>query len=593
MLPLGFSGSAVTFGGKSLYFGTPSGALAVAMENGSTWTTQPIDDGRSFAPPTGLPYLMTPGFLATSTAVSKTGIVLAGDATYSDVSATTERHTTRESALWYSSDATHWTRFDPRTLLGGIGESVTISDVVVDKSGFMAVGSVAAATNLDKPQIFVLRSGDGQTWTLASKIASTWSADSDSVMQFKGGLLLSGWEYACTVDAGTHSSFSVGAQLRMWQSADDGSTWTAVSLAGAEPVIHVPTPAPADASTCPKASDLQTIETRYTSTGRIVGVYDDHLVVDSKDEVTTAVTADLTTWKTATLPDRQPAGGRTTSLTRMITAGPDGWIYRSFEQLRDAQDQVAKVGYQVRWWRSTDAGTTWTAGTPGKPMIAGGAFYTLAPQADGSIQLVTAPTSASGIAAQTAVQLSVAGPAVDWTHCVAAPKADCTFATVVTAAPGTKDLRGIDLAAATFTGASLPGVDLTGARLYSATLGGDFTGANLSNVNLSGASLTGTFDGANFSGTELSSATLAGSMTGANFAGAFMAEAAIGARLNNATFKGARLDGAIFSGADLTGGDFTGVTAAGVVFDKATVTCPDGKPSNPAGKGLAACRIKP
>jgi hypothetical protein len=29
------------------------------------------------------------------------------------------------------------------------------------------------------------------------------------------------------------------------------------------------------------------------------------------------------------------------------------------------------------------------------------------------------------------------------------------------------------------------------------------------------------------------------------------------------------------------------------MFDKVTVTCPDGKPSNPAGKGLAACRIKP
>jgi hypothetical protein len=593
MLPLGFSASPVSFGGKSLYFGTPSGSLAVATRNGSTWTTQPIDDGRGFAPPTGLPFLMTPGFLAGPTAASTTGIVLAADATYSDVSATTENHTTRESALWYSSDAVHWTRFDPRTLLGGNGESVTISDVAVDKGGFIAVGSVAAATNLDKPQIFVLRSSDGQTWTLASKIASTWSADSDSVMHFKGSLLLTGWEYACTVDAGTHHTFSVGAQLRLWQSADDGSTWTAVSLAGAEPVIHVPTPAPADASTCPKASDMQTIETRYTSTGRIVGVYDDHLVVDSKDEVTTAVTADLVTWHTATLPDRQPAGGRTTSLTRMITAGPDGWIYRSFEQLRDAQDQVAKVGYQVRWWRSTDAGVTWTAGTPGKPMVAGGAFYTLAPQADGSIQLVTAPTSASGLTAQTAIQLSVAGPAVDWTHCAAAPNADCTFASVVTAAPGTKDLHGIDLAAATFSGASLPGVDLTGARLYSATLDGNFTGANLSKTNLSGASLAGTFDGANFSEAEFSSATLAGSMTGANFAAAFMDGAAIGAKLNNAVFKGAHLDGAIFSNADLTGADMTGVTGLGVVFDKATVTCPDGKPSNPSAKGLAACRIKP
>ena len=111
--------------------------------------------------------------------------------------------------------------------------------------------------------------------------------------------------------------------------------------------------------------------------------------------------------------------------------------------------------------------------------------------------------------------------------------------------------------------------------------------------NLSGASLAGTFDGANFSEAEFSSATLAGSMTGANFAAAFMDGAAIGAKLNNAVFKGAHLDGAIFSNADLTGADMTGVTGLGVVFDKATVTCPDGKPSNPSAKGLAACRIKP
>jgi hypothetical protein len=30
-----------------------------------------------------------------------------------------------------------------------------------------------------------------------------------------------------------------------------------------------------------------------------------------------------------------------------------------------------------------------------------------------------------------------------------------------------------------------------------------------------------------------------------------------------------------------------------VTFDKATITCPDGKPSNPSATGLAACRIKP
>jgi hypothetical protein len=594
ILPLGFSGAAVEFAGKSFYFGSASGSLAMTTTAGSSWTTTSIDDGHGYSPPTGLKFLMTPGFLPGPTAVTKTGIVLVGDAAFSDIGPTTETHTTRESALWFSPDALQWTMTDPRSLLGGVGKSVTISDVSADKNGFVAVGSVAASTNTDKPQIVVLRSSDGLNWSLASEFGSTWSVESGSLAQFQGDLLLSGWEYACTTDAGTHNSFSVGAQLRMWRSADGGATWTAIDLAGAEPVIHVPNAAPANAAACPKASDLQTIEAKYTSTGFLLGVFDNHVVAISQDKTTISVTSDLKTWQTAVLPDRQPTGKTSNgSLTQLLTSESGGWIYRSFEPLRDSGGQQQKVGYQVRWWRSTDSGATWTEGTPGKPMEAGGAFVTLVPHSDGSVEMVTAPTSASGLTARTVVSSSVAGPAVDWMNCVAAPNADCSFASVVTVKPGTTDLRGVNLAAARMTGVSLPGADLTTARLYTTTLDGNFADANFSKNIINNASLSGTFDGADFSGADLSGATLAGSMSKANFSGAYFAGATVAAKLNGASFKGAHLDGAFFSGADLTGADMSGVTGLNVTFDKATVTCPDGQPSNPSATGLAACRIKP
>jgi hypothetical protein len=102
--------------------------VALTTEAGSSWTTTPIADGHGYSPPTGLKFLMTPGFLAGPVAVTKTGMLLVGDATFSDVGPTAGTHTTRESALWFSPDAAHWTMTDPRTLLGGPGKSVTISD---------------------------------------------------------------------------------------------------------------------------------------------------------------------------------------------------------------------------------------------------------------------------------------------------------------------------------------------------------------------------------------------------------------------------------------------------------------------------------
>jgi hypothetical protein len=592
-LPFGFSGEAVDFAGKSFYLGTDSSALSLTSASGSTWTTTTIADGHDYTPPIGLPYLMIPGIEPGAYAATKTGLVVVGNSTFSDVSATTENHTTRESALWFSPDAAHWTMFDPRTVLGGNGMSVILTGVSADKNGFVAVGSVAASTNADKPQIVVLRSSDGLKWSLASKFGSTWSVYSDSVIQFKGDLLLSGGEYVCTTDASSHNTFGVGAQIRLWRSSDAGATWTAVDLTAAEPVIHIPNPAPADASTCPKAGDLQAIENKYAGTGVLLGVFDDHLVAISKDKTTVSVTSDLKTWHTAVLPDRNPVGKTNGTLTQLLTAESTGWIYRSFEPLRDSADKEEKVGYQVRWWRSTDFGATWTAGTPGKPIVAGGAFVTLHPHADGSIEMVTAPTSASGLTAKTAVQFSVAGPPVDWAHCAAAPGVDCSFASVITVKSGTADLHGINLSAAKLTGATLPGADFSGAYLYSATLQGDFAGANFNKDIMSGGTYSGDFTGANFTGVEISSATLSGSWAKANFAGGFLADAKISAKLDQANFKGARLDGAFFSNADLTGADFSGASAFTVTFDKATVTCPDGKPSDGTATGFAACRIKP
>jgi uncharacterized protein YjbI with pentapeptide repeats len=593
-LPVGFGQPEIDFGGKPLYFGASQGALAMSTPSGSSWTTTPIDDGHSYAPPTGLPYLMKPGFNAATVVASKAGVVLAGTAMYSDVSAISAVRPTRESALWFSPDASHWTMFDPRSLLGGRGQSATISGVTAVSNGFLAAGSVAPDSNLNKPDIFVLRSSDGLNWTLASRWSATWSLESGTFMSFNGDLLLTGWEYPCTSDAGNHQLLSVGGQSRLWRSNDAGTTWTAVELSGAEPVMHVPNPPPADGSTCPKANDLQALDTQFASHGALLGVYDDRLVAISADEATISVTADLGSWHAASLPGHAPSGKILgTSIARLLTGGTDGWTFRSLEPRQDDTGQQVTPGYQVRWWRSTDLGASWTSGAPGKPLISGGAFVSLVPVADGSVDMVTVPTSASGLNAQTQIRTSVAGSLLDWTHCVAAPAADCSFATAVTVKPGTTDLRGVDLTAAVLSGASLPGVDLTGALLSNSSLDGNFAGANLSKTIISNGTLIGTFDGANLSGADLSFASLQGSMTTANFGGAFLDNATIGSKLVHASFKGADLHSAFVDGADLTGADMTGITADGITFYKDSVTCPDGRPSDSSATGLAACRIKP
>jgi uncharacterized protein YjbI with pentapeptide repeats len=592
-LPLGFTNGPVAFGGKSLYFGSVKGALSVATVAGSSWNVATISDGHEFAPPPGLPHLMAFGWGVVSVASSAAGIAVAGQATFGDGTSTGASHSTREGALWFSSDGATWSMFDPRTLLGGGGESFKISDVMAEGTGFVAVGSLALSTNATKPDIIVLKSANGHDWSMASRVTATWSLDSGSLMSFKGSLLMSGWEYVCSTDAATHESFGVGAQLHIWQSTDAGTTWKDLPLAGAEPVLHVPAPAPADASGCPNPFAAQTVDTKYASHGFLLGVVADHVVALSPDQTTLAVSADLATWTTASLPGAA-ATGKTSSdaLTRLITSDSSGWIFRAVQPRRDATGNELKIGYQVRWWRSTDSGATWTQGTPGNPLLVGGAFDSLVPAADGSVTLVVAPTSASGFTAQTVTQTSTSGPAVDWTHCTAAPNANCAFATTVTVAPGTKDLRGIDLIGANLAGVSLPGVDLTGARVYGATLDGDFSGANLSKLSFGGGKLSGKFDGANMAGDDLSGAAVSGSMTGANLTGAFFAGATVGADLSGANLSGATMNGATFSGANLAGATVTGVSWEGVSFDGTTVTCPDGKPSNPAAKGAAACRIK-
>jgi hypothetical protein len=127
----------------------------------------------------------------------------------------------------------------------------------------------------------------------------------------------------------------------------------------------------------------------FQSTGSLLGVFDNRLVAISGDGGSVAVTADLATWTAAPLPGGAatpgPGGAFDPARADLLSADAGGWVLRSLEPRRDSAN-VQSVGEEVRWWRSADGGTTWTAGGTGQPLTADSS-YRLALEPDGSVDL--------------------------------------------------------------------------------------------------------------------------------------------------------------------------------------------------------------
>ncbi len=562
----GLFGSVIgEIGSETVFFGIRKGNAMAARLVGGAWKVARIDDESGIAIPSGTsryswsagakPALeMQVGATATRDGVMvATGVGHAQDA---------GRNQVLIGFIWSTTDGVTWGRFDPRDILGGRNVSVLLSDVTATADGFVAVGSVVPVRSKQASELVVLRSTDGKTWSVASRLSARWSLGATAIRAAGSRLVLEGYEATCDPHGGPNDGTIMAKATRLWQSPDDGATWIAVDLAGADPALAAGEPGPANASACPDpAAGYTAFHERFATRGSVVGLVDGRLVAVSEDGGTLAVASeDLSTWTLAPVPGAIAAPGpdgmpAKSPLASLMTSDASAWILRSLQHRRDAAGAQLPYGCEVRWWRSTDHGVTWVAGVAGRPVKAcSGGFYSLRVRSDGSVLyfMIDAPVTPNPGGSYL---VSTGGPVSQWDRCTPGPQANCAFVTMaaVGSAPGQPAViwPGIDLSGARLTGAALAGADLSGANLTGAVVDGDLSGAKLAGASLGYATITGKLAGADLSG--------------------------------------------ITSYATVFGGDLTGAKVKGGVLTRVTflpgTTCPDGRPST-SGEGAAACRLR-
>jgi hypothetical protein len=566
------------FAGKTLFFGAGGGGKewpTVATNDNGTWGIQPIDDGRGYADPR--PPSTRGGFAATAAAAIDSRVVIVGAGSSFPGRSRPALPVTYLPMIWSSGDGLNYQRFDPAKILGGTdGVSIHLKDVRASGAGFIAVGDLARANGKKSSALVVLGSADGLAWSLLATIEATWSLRAESIHTLGAGrLVLYGREFACDATGYSQSYDPGGGTVRLWQSADSGSTWQPVDLAGADPVLHTPEPVPADAAAC-NGLGMQALDKRFKTSGKVLGVVDDHVVAVSGDGSQAASTADLSAWSLADLAGgarladadggdpQQPAAS-------LLTAGPDGWVLRSLERRKDDTGRQLKAGCQSYWWRSVDQRVSWTAGVLGRPMATcDGAFYTLSEVAGGAVILfIITPDVTDAFKPPRNYRESAKAPLVEWGSCVPGPQADCEFVTLAGAGGESVDWRGIDLIGATLSDVKLSRALLGGAAMQGATISGDLSDADLKDALLFNVTLNGDLTGADFRRSNVSRSTFDGDFHLADFTGLYVFLT---------TFHG-----------DLTGMKVKGATFTSTTFLPGT-TCPDGKPASNAD-GAAACRL--
>lgn len=547
--------------GRHVFFGRQHGFPAAGTLDGSTWTVVPLDKEAGYVLPAGTKRTKAADGsgtlrLAVSGTASRNGVLVAvgsgnvegAGGAYIGV-----------GLVWRTTDGAAWDRFDPRDVLGGRDLAVNVQAVTATSDGFVAIGSYAPLGSKDPARIFVLRSSDGRSWSLAGTIAHRWSIGAQRVWDDGSRLVLEGQESVCgAVGSGMLATGSARA-ARLWTSPDRGTTWTEADLTPASPALVTKEAAPTDAAACPKASDYQALLDRFSTKGSILGVADGHVVALSNDGGTIATSSsDLATWTSSPLPGGVASSGRSPGSTpsgpvaRLLTSDGSGWIVRTLQPHRDATDAQLPVGCDIRWWRSTDQGTTWAPGIAGRPVrsCAGGFFY-LVPAQDGSIFFFGLEAPVHPPPLRGGFRQSASGPVSDWSTCAPSPASDCSFVTMDGIGGGASpSWSKIDLTGANLTHAALAGADLGEANLAGARIDGDLSGAKLTGAYLGYARITGTLAGADLTGAQVFQAVFGGDLTGVTFGDSYLTQ---------------------------------------VTFLPGT-TCPDGKPSTDA-PDKAACRL--
>ncbi len=528
--------------------------------------------------------------------------------------------------IWFSPDGLKWQRAqDPRAVLGS-NTSLLLRSVVATGDGYMAVGSSTDIALRRVETQVVLTSADGMTWHKAASIASRWSLAAGQLVANGAGWLLSGAEFACTVDGGDHVTFSLGAQQRLWSGNAAGSAWSAVPL---EPkVIVSKEPAPTSAKQCPKPGTtefLTEVSDRFTTTGSFVGVAGGRAVLVSGDGDQAAVSSDLQHWTVAALPGAQPTdavqGSAAGVHSRLVVPDGDGIALLSYEAPRDVTgDHALPAGLAALGWQTTD-GTAWTRLASASPFVGQG-HPSASITDDGKVLLVSgeAPSAGSDRAAYS-LGVSAAGQMRPWGSCTPAARAACSFVDTLALTGHDLDLSGIDLSGAqigstaSLAGDNLTGADLRMAGLYApmtgtdfskanargARFGGDLTGADFSDADLTGASVVGSFGASMFRTAALAGITIraddSAALSKADFSDLDLTAASFGSNVlepgnfTGANFDGANLTNARFMDVDLTGATFAHANMTGLYF-LTGVICPNGKPPTAGVYGPAACGLR-
>jgi uncharacterized protein YjbI with pentapeptide repeats len=523
--------------------------------------------------------------------------------------------------LFRSADAgVSWSQVD---LSGALGDANGAIEAVVEHDGELVLtATITDAAAITPSVIAVLRSADAIAWQRVGTVAG--DAATTPVRGFRlyplgDALVLYGGDLVCQFD-GADAIQSIGPtfQHRLWVSSDGGSTWAAQerSVTG----LDADRPPLPDAAGC-ASLDLMTIRDTYAIAPRLLQLAGDRLMVWSSDGSRIVSSTDGSNWASAALDGALPLASDVVpapaagSLAATIIATDDGFVAMNLEPYRNFDDTAtdSSVGLHVITWSSTD-GETWTRQPLGRPLLVTefGSDYEFF-VVDGRLAVRSFDRITD---AQYWTYESTQGVAEDWSVCVPAAGANCSFADSVVVGgitPG-DDLSGIDLSYTLVEGIDLSAVSFAGARLRSTafsdvTLDGTvFDGADLTYTTIGGDPSTASFVGATISRAyfdgrfflaDLTGATLEsvlvsvgddGLPAGVSLVGRDLTKVEFGlGDMSNVDFSGANLTSSSFGSTDLTGANFAGALLDGVSFYD--VTCPDGLPITDGASGAAACRL--
>ncbi|MCE9622194.1 MAG: pentapeptide repeat-containing protein [Actinomycetia bacterium] len=513
-----------------------------------------------------------------------------------------------------------WAQVDLSGVLGDVNGQ--INNIVEYDGAIILTASTTDAAAASPTVINVLRSTDGISWerlsTIASDAATPAPVHAFDLYQLGSSLVIYGGDLACDF-TGFSSIQSIGPayQTRLWTSTDGGTSW--VAQAPADTGLdsgRLPLP---DGAAC-AGLGLSDILDTYASAPRLITMANDRLLVWSNDGEHIVSTADGTSWSSTTLdgvlalPSESVTDPQVTSYASAIVATDEGFVAMNLEDFRNFDDTAtgSNVGYSVITWTSAD-GATWQRQPLGRPILASDDYNASYQFFVAEGQLALRVFNRVDVI-ELGVFESVAGEAEDWDTCVAAPDANCSFATELsTFAPGA-DLSGIDLSYASLEGRDLTDVSFEGAHLESTNLTDttinrtNFNGATLSFVQLLGDLTTSSFAGATLTNVEFDASFFDIELAGATFDSPRISISASGlpvgvsmvgrdltrysltdGSLAGVDFSGANLTGASFSYTDLTGAIFTGAILDDIFFFE--VTCPDGQPITEESFGSARCRL--